>query len=161
VPKTGQTTSWATGDDGDLERGVAQVSPRFTDNADGTVTDNQTGLIWLKDANCFGPRTWYDALSDSNGLSSGLCGLTDGSSAGDWRLPNYKELMSLPEAETYLFPSLPLGHPFTNVQSSSYWSSTTWLADTDSAILVGMSLIGLGYYHKGNDRYLWPVRGGH
>ena len=160
VPKTGQTTSWATGDDGDLERGVAQVSPRFTDNADGTVTDNQTGLIWLKDANCFGPRTWYDALSDSNGLSSGLCGLTDGSSAGDWRLPNYKELMSLPEAENYS-PSLPSGHPFTNVQSSSYWSSTTWLFETDAAILVGMNLIGLGYYHKGNDRYLWLVRGGH
>ena len=56
VPKTGQTTSYATGDDGDLERGAALVTPRFTDNLDGTVTDNQTGLIWLKDANCFGFR---------------------------------------------------------------------------------------------------------
>ncbi len=54
VPKTGMTTSYRTGDDGDLERGVALVTPRFTDNGDGTVTDNQTGLIWLKNANCFG-----------------------------------------------------------------------------------------------------------
>lgn len=40
--------------------GVADESassvPRFTDNADGTVTDNQAGLIWLKDADCFGTQ---------------------------------------------------------------------------------------------------------
>ena len=29
-------------------------SPRFTDNNDGTVTDNLTGLVWLKNANLFG-----------------------------------------------------------------------------------------------------------
>ncbi len=39
VAQTGQTTSYATGDDGDLEKGVASPSPRFTDNGDGTVTD--------------------------------------------------------------------------------------------------------------------------
>jgi hypothetical protein len=32
--------------------GVAWPNPRFTDNSDGTVTDNLTGLIWLKNANC-------------------------------------------------------------------------------------------------------------
>ncbi|MCW9078616.1 MAG: hypothetical protein OQK74_05525, partial [Gammaproteobacteria bacterium] len=42
VAKTGQTSSWAPGDDGDLEKGVAWPSPRFTDNLDGTVTDNLT-----------------------------------------------------------------------------------------------------------------------
>ena len=51
VEKTGQTTSYATGDDGDLEKGLAWPNPRFTDNEDGTVTDNLTGLIWLKNAN--------------------------------------------------------------------------------------------------------------
>ena len=52
VPKTGQTTGYATGDDGALQKGVAWPNPRFTDNGDGTVTDNLTGLIWLKNANC-------------------------------------------------------------------------------------------------------------
>lgn len=43
-------------------------NPRFTDNADGTVTDNRTGLIWLKmliamdsligGRHYFSPRTW-------------------------------------------------------------------------------------------------------
>jgi hypothetical protein len=47
VPKTGQTTSYAIGDDGDLERGVEKppLKDRFTDNGDGTVLDNLTGLI--------------------------------------------------------------------------------------------------------------------
>ncbi len=54
VPKTGQTTSYATGDDGILQKGVVWPIPRFKDNNNGTVTDNLTGLIWLKNANCFG-----------------------------------------------------------------------------------------------------------
>ena len=58
----------------------------FTDNNDGTVTDNQTGLIWLKEANCFGLRNWNEALTDCNGLASGSCGLTDGSNVGDWEV---------------------------------------------------------------------------
>ena len=62
VEKTGQTTSYAAGDDGDLEKGVTWPSPRFTDNTNGTVTDNLTGLIWLKNANCFGEKSWSAAL---------------------------------------------------------------------------------------------------
>ncbi|MHB9133651.1 MAG: LamG-like jellyroll fold domain-containing protein [Armatimonadota bacterium] len=48
LPVTRQTTSYATGDDGNLESGNNPV-PRFTDNGDGTVTDNATGLQWMKD----------------------------------------------------------------------------------------------------------------
>src|SRR5262245_39263605 len=52
VPRTGQTTSYAAGDDGALQKGVVLPTPRFTDNNNGTLTDNLTGLIWLKKANC-------------------------------------------------------------------------------------------------------------
>ncbi|UCE55232.1 MAG: hypothetical protein JSV31_07260 [Desulfobacterales bacterium] len=52
VAKTGQTDSYADCDDGDLEKGIVWPVPRFTDNEDGTVTDNLTGLVWLKNANC-------------------------------------------------------------------------------------------------------------
>jgi hypothetical protein len=161
VPKTGQTTSYATGDDGDHERGVALVTPRFTDNGDGTVTDNQTGLIWLKDANCFELRTWNNALSDSNGLADGSCGLTDGSNAGDWRLPHIKELLSLIDFSQYE-TALPSGHPFYSVQSSYYWSSTTYAYDTNNAWSI---VINYGYLFsfsdKTNEFCVWPVRGGH
>jgi hypothetical protein len=88
VPKTGQITSDDDYDDGYYEKGVEWPNPRFRDNEDGTVTDNLTGLIWLKNANCFGSRTWNEAITDCNVLANGQCGLTDGSGGGDWRLPN-------------------------------------------------------------------------
>jgi hypothetical protein len=160
VEKTGQKTSYATGDDGDYEMGVASPNPRFTDNGDGTVTDNLTGLIWLKNADCFGQRAWSDALSDCNGLASGSCELTDGSSAGDWRLPNVKELQSLIDFGEYN-PALPSGHPFNGVQSSIYWSSTSYSGNTDLAWYVYMSDGVVSGLNKANfSYYVWPVRGG-
>lgn len=70
VPKTGQTEKYVDGGDGECQKGVALPNPRFTDNEDGTVTDNLTGLIWLKNANCDGPKTWANALVFANGLAS-------------------------------------------------------------------------------------------
>jgi hypothetical protein len=159
VPKTGQTTSYRTGDDGDLERGVAWPVPRFTDNTDGTVTDNLTGLIWLKNANCWGSKGWNTAIDDCNALASGSCGLTDGSVAGDWRLPNWNELRSLIDASRYN-PALPSGHPFTGVQLRYYWSSTTAAASTGYAWVVGLGDGDVYFDGKGSSAYVWPVRGG-
>ena len=69
-------------------------TPRFSDKGDGTVKDNLTNLIWLKNANCFGGQTWANALTAANNLhDTGTpstmddCGLSDGSLAGDWRSP--------------------------------------------------------------------------
>jgi hypothetical protein len=160
VPKTGQTTSYATGDDGDHQRGVALVTPRFTDNGDGTVIDNQTGLIWLKDANCFGQRAWADAIADCNDLASGSCGLTDGSNAGEWRLPQIKELQSLIDFSNS-YPALPFGHPFTDWRSSTYWSSTTLASESPAAWFVDMSVGRVYNFPKFYAYYVWPVRGGH
>ena len=124
------------------------------------MTDNLTGLIWLKHANCFGARTWEESLLDCNGLSAGWCGLTDGSNPGDWRLPNYKELFSLLDAENY-DPPLPSGHPFTNVQSYFYWASTSGAHDGAGAWNYDMRDGQMIFGHKSNGQYVWPVRGGH
>ncbi len=161
VPKTGQTTSYASGDDGDMEAGIAWPSPRFTDNGDGTVTDNMTGLIWLKDADCFtGPSSWSTALSRANGVANGSCGLTDGSSAGDWRLPNVLELHSLIDFSRYN-PSLPTGHPFTGVWATDYWTSTTTADDSTRAFRVNMYRGLVSRITKtSGPHYTWPVRGG-
>ncbi len=160
VPKTGQTTSDATGDDGDLEKGVAWPNPRFTDNEDGTVTDNLTGLIWLNNANRFGQSTWSQALADCNSLAVDGSDLTDGSIAGDWRLPNIRELHSLIDFGNY-GPALPGGHPFTNVQSYYYWSSTTYENNSDHAWNVFMGNGSVYHYDKSYYYYdVWPVRGG-
>jgi hypothetical protein len=161
VEKTGQITKYADGDDGDLQKGVAWPNPRFTDNGNGTVTDNLTGLLWLKNVNnsCFGQKkSWATALSDANNLEAGYCGLADGSSAGDWRLPNVKELESLADFSQY-GPALPSGHPFSGVQSGEedyYWSSTT--VESGVAWSLRMYYGDITDTIKTNAYYVWPVR---
>ena len=168
VPKTGQSTSYVPGDDGDLQKGVAWPNPRFTDNLDGTVSDNLTGLIWVKNANCFTQRPWDNAVSIANELQSGQCELTDGSSAGDWRLPSRFELESLLDLK-YVNPALSdttglgqwwEGDIFSNVQSDYYWSSTTVAYLTGYAWDVSLGDSFIGVTNKTNSRYVWPVRGG-
>ena len=158
VPKTGQTASYATGDDGDLQMGVASPSPRFTDNGNGAVTDNLTGLIWTKDADCDGKKTWNNALSYCNALANGTCGLSDGSVAGDWRLPNVRELYSLIDYGT-TYPALPTGHPFTNVGDWT-WVATTVANTTTLAWDVSLHGGSVFYYDKDNILHAWCVRGG-
>ena len=161
--KTGQTTSYATGDDGDIQAGVAWPEPRFTDNGDGTITDNLTGLIWLKDGNCFGTMNWQSALDtvanfnynpgnyNCNGY---LANYTD------WRLPNRKELHSLTDFSKYDL-SLPQNNPFTNLQYP-YWSSTTEAFYKYYAWAIGMYDGGIGGFSKSVDTWyhVLPVRGG-
>jgi hypothetical protein len=166
VPKTGQTVCWnasgtlvicaGTGQDGELQKGVS-VAPRFTDNVDGTVKDNLTGLIWLKNANCFGRQTWTNALSNSKNLASGACSLTDGSVAGDWRLPNRKEVESLLDLGQF-FPAIPVGHPFSGVQSSVYWSSTSNAFGPNNAWYVNLDIGSVSRDFTTSIYYVWPVR---
>jgi len=159
VAKTGQTTSYVPGDDGDLQEGLGWPDPRFTDNGDGTVTDNLTRLVWLKDANCLGQAAWPDAVALPRTLSTCECGLTDASMAGDWRLPNLREMHSLIDFYPQTQPTLPLGHPFLNVKPvSSYWSSTTALSDSTYAWGVDMTDGDPGIGSKTVKGYIWPVR---
>ena len=167
VAKTGQTTSYRTGDDGDLQKGVDTAWwPRFKDNSDGTVTDNLTGLMWAKDASLGGTKNWVDALAYANNLSLGNEGC--GSNYTDWRLPNINELKSLVAASNN-YPPLPSGHPFTNVQSSNYWSSTSYaywnfyLPSTwgSTACIVDMGEGDVNVFSMkdiSGYSYIWPVR---
>ena len=159
VEKTGHTNSIATGDDGDLQKGVVWPNPRFNENGNGTATDNLTGLIWLKNANCFGQMIWSDAVSACNDLTAGYCGLTDGSSAGDWRLPNVKELQSLLDFGN-AGPALPDGHPFSSLRSAFYWSSTVVAGLTYLAWVVSPTYGHVDDEYRSNNAYTWPVRGG-
>jgi hypothetical protein len=162
VAKTGQTTSYRTGDDGDHELGVASPSPRFTDNGDGTVRDNLTGLMWAKDANLNnGEMTWNNAIDYANNLSLGSTGC--GGTATDWRLPNHNELLSLIDKANES-PAMPTGHPFSNIQGGHYWTSTTriggWNID-QSAWVVAIGFNGVAEaYDKIFTGSVLPVRSG-
>jgi hypothetical protein len=132
---------------------------RFTDNGDGTITDNLTALIWLKNANCWGNLKWANALTNCNALADGQCGLTDGSSAGDWRLPNINELHSLIDLRQDN-PALPSGHHFDNVQSYVHWSSTSSIFSGSQAYCMGIQYGGVSGCSKLLAAEVIPVRGG-
>ena len=141
-----------------LRKGVVGPTPRFTDNKNGTVTDNLTGLVWLKDANSFGTKTWNDAVCCAGMLAAGMYGLLDGSAVGDWRLPSCQELQSLIDSSQHN-PVLPDGHPFNNVQSNDYWTSTANSINDDYAWYVLLYNGSVSNSNKNYDRYVWPVRG--
>jgi len=154
---------------------VAATGDRFQDNGNGTVTDTRTGLIWLKIANPCGAKFREDAGTYCASLANGQAGLTDGSTAGQWRLPSVRELEGIGtdppttyclDGSCYMCPvhwTMP-GAPFTIVQSSDFyfWSGPSAPPYTNSAWLVSM-LDGNVYGSEqasyfGN--YVWPVRGG-
>jgi hypothetical protein len=58
----------------------------FVDNGDQTVTDNATGLMWMKNDSQAG-YNWESALNYCESLSLG--------GKDDWRLPHAKEIQSL------------------------------------------------------------------
>ena len=162
LPETGQTTCYdaagavtpcpTTGQDGELQKGVAWPSPRFT--VDGTglcITDNLTGLMWVRTPDST-TRIWATALTYANGLS--LCGYDD------WRLPNVNELESLLNAEQADTAAWLNTQGFSNVLDDGYWSSSTYANGPTDAWVVNM-LDGVVYGDgKTNSSYVWPVRAG-
>ena len=164
LPKTGQTTCYdaagatipctGTGQDGDLKAGVAWPNPRFvvgTGAGVDCVTDNLTGLMWVK-APSTTPAIWSAALTSANDLT--LCGFSD------WRLPNINELESLVNSEV-TFPTTFLStQGFSGVQASNYWSSSNYAVSANYAWIVGMDGGDVGFGVKYNNYYVWPVRAG-
>ncbi|MEK8017614.1 MAG: DUF1566 domain-containing protein, partial [Candidatus Parabeggiatoa sp.] len=145
-----------------------QKSYRYIDKSDGTVTDNKTGLIWLKNANCFGRQNWEKAMQSAAQLADGQCGLSDGSKPSDWRLPTIEEWEAMID-KNYERPALSNaegtdqwkeGDAFSSVQTSLYWSSTTDASFTGSAWIVSLSYGFVGYSDKVGNNDVWPVRGG-
>ena len=128
IPKTGCVYSTALADDGEKQCG-ASVVVRFTDNNDGTVRDNLTGLIWLKNWIDTGV-TWIEAVNGCSNLSNSEQGLSDFSDNGEWRLPNINEWLSLADFECsggLGTQCLPQPHPFefgAPLQPLTYWTST-------------------------------------
>jgi len=102
---------------------------RFLDNGDGTVTDVITNLVWLKNGNADGSKSWYNATTWCDNLANGTAGLSDGSGAGDWRLPTEAELAGLISGWTGASIGEWLaaqGFVDVNLVAYYYWTSDTY-----------------------------------
>ncbi len=162
----------------------------YVDCGNGTVTDNRTGLVWLQDASCYGVAEWAEGLTlvanlsdipDGSAAAADDCGLSDGSSPGEWRLPTAAEW------EAMIGDALGLsGDPdctgainaptitndsgtgcwkdgpssFIDIAASGYWSSTTDSASLTQAWSVALLAGSLQTFFKTSAGYIWPVRGG-
>lgn len=171
----------------------------YVDCGNGTVTDNRTGLVWLKNASCFGQQNWREAMEIISGFSDvdgGFCaekfltdeqcdcGLSDGSSPGEWRLPSASEWWTMvadalgdvgdpdctaspPTITNDNGAGCQVSGPssFTGVEPSNYWSSSTWAPAAhwawDASLFNGEVHAILPMTDKYSVYYyVWPVRGG-
>jgi len=114
---------------------AAPPAGHFTVNADGTVTDNSTGLVWQRAV----PSTSYnhaDAIDYCAGLS--LTG------SPDWRLPTIGELQTIVD-ETRIAPAIDLS-VFPSTPYERFWSSSPYAGAVSRAWAVHFHSGGANHY---------------
>jgi len=136
---------------------------RFVDNQDGTVTDAQTGLMWVKNGwrlDFVSALTWSEAMEKCRNFNLG--GHTD------WRLSSVDEWKTLIETEQQA-PALVEPNPFENIIiHMPYWSQSEFVVagglkvrpDPPSARAYTVMLYtGQIHHQKKSERaFVLPVR---
>jgi hypothetical protein len=152
--KTGQTTSYRTGDDGDIEAGrltsfttLGENNPfgntnRFTDELGGTTYTKNIVIDWstYNGSTVLGyyrvvnasDVTWNTAIDSAAALS--IVGYTSG-----WRLPNKREMENICNYGSVLL----LSYSPMNLGGFTIWISTTYLASTTLAYTLANSWVNL------------------
>ena len=130
---TAQDATAAFGEDADYA-----VNPQsFTDNGDGTITDNVTGLMWQKTDN--GESTWDAAVTNAAAVTTG--------GYNDWRLPTPVEAFSIlnhannPAVNLTYLPNNPAG-------SAAYWWTSDVFGTDATRVWCTNSGGGLGAHPK-------------
>jgi len=181
IAQSGQKTCWNPADgtvqacpagaDGAVTAGFPWPAPRFVDNlqanstSDGTITDTLTGLTWLKKADCFGTTTTAQlALASTKVLASPACGLSDGSVAGNWRLPNRNEMRSIIDYDQKDGAAWLTTQGFINPQGGWYWTSDPfpnstawWMVKTEGGVWDSSTVATQGGTFVGGVQTLPPV----
>jgi hypothetical protein len=82
------------------------------------VLDKETGLVWEQSPST---SSFYEAQAQNH------CDTLTVGNRNGWRIPTLRELASLVDPSVLSpGPTLPAGHPFSNVQTSTfYWSDST------------------------------------
>ncbi len=118
LPDTGQVISYTTifGEDSDYSNNPLS----YTDNSNGTVSDNVTGLVWQQNE-VMSTTTKITATAYCNDLVLG--------SSTDWYLPTSHELFSLVDLSTGN-PPLSSTYFASSISDGYWWSSTPQVSDT-------------------------------
>jgi len=125
-------------------------SARFTPALNGAaVKDNQSGLTWEQE-----PDREHDVWSRSNER----CATKETGGQKGWRAPSVEELKTLIDPSQY-DPALPAGHPFSNIKSEIYWTSTPHPTDDIVAWQISFFSGEAVTDQKSGTRRIWCVLG--
>ena len=144
----------------------------------GTIRDNVSGLIWMKNANCMGKQNWHYAKYAAEVIYDGRmvngqiadCGLSDGSQAGDWMVPwtdTWEAFMT--DAYGDLPPALhntvgngqwTQGDAFVDVQADGYWTAKPSPNNPEEWAMVANMIQGEVFtdWKVSGRHYVWLVR---
>jgi len=154
--------------------------PRFVDNGDGTVSDNQTHLVWEKKDDLGGIHdkdnfyTWAPSgtLPTGTAFTTFLGTLNNGTSSDgtaisgcfaghcDWRLPTSAELQTILLAPYPCGTSPCIDPVFGPTVAFTYWSSTTYSSTPSGAWGVDFFDGSVFAGGKTDLGYVRAVRGG-
>lgn len=132
---------------------AAVVPGRFVDNGDGTVTDRENGLMWVRNGwriDFFSAETWDEAVKKCRRFQ--LAGHSD------WRLPTLAQWRTLIDTG-YECPALVDPNPFENIiVHMPYWSATPLKHIPIKAYTVTLYYGTVTHQKKSDRAFILPVR---
>ncbi len=174
--KTGQTVSYRTGDDGDLEKGratdfltLSSANPfgtleRFTDELGGQTYANKIFIDWSTydgttvlgyGDSPFSTFIWDDCIDEA--LATSIGSFTSG-----WRLPNANEawnIINMSVTTNQPFSYSPFSQSVFLKNQYDFWTSTTTSYSSGSAYWIdGFRYREIRYSNKSNSKNYFPVR---
>jgi len=130
---TGQSTSYTNSAGEDADFIIHPLS--FTDNGDGTITDNNTGLMWQKTDG--GEKSFENAVL--------YCEASTLGGYSDWRLPTSHELFGINSYDS-INPALNTGY-FSKTEAEYWWTSDMQM-DNSAKVWVVNAGGGVGAHPK-------------